>query len=75
METAEGSPLSSRRRTAADESFWKRQGIPELRWVPLSGLRSSEIAGLQWGDVDFNRKFAVVRRSVKNGRISATKTN
>jgi integrase len=40
-----------------------------------TGLRSGEIAGLQWGDVDFNGKFLIVRRSFKLGRISATKTN
>jgi integrase len=40
-----------------------------------TGLRSGEIAGLRWDDLDFNGKFIVVRRSVKMGRISPTKTN
>ena len=28
-----------------------------------TGLRSGEIAGLQWDDLDFNGKFIAVRRS------------
>jgi integrase len=34
-----------------------------------TGLRSAELAGLQWSDIDFHGKFLIVRRSVVRGRI------
>src|SRR5262249_28004819 len=40
-----------------------------------TGMRSGELAGLQWGDVDFNGKFLTVRRNVTRGRIEKTKTD
>ncbi len=40
-----------------------------------TGLRSSELAGLQWGDVDFNSKFIVVRRQFVRGIVQQTKTD
>ena len=38
-------------------------------------MRLSELAGLQWGDVDFRGKFLTVRRQVVYGRIQRTKTD
>src|SRR5262249_20036869 len=40
-----------------------------------TGLRSGELAGLQWGDIDFNGKFLTVRRNHVDGRIEKTKTD
>ena len=40
-----------------------------------TGMRSGEIAGLQWGDIDFNGKYLVVRRNFTRGRIEKTKTD
>ena len=40
-----------------------------------TGMRSGELAALQWGDIDFNGKFLVVQRSYSHGRISNTKTD
>jgi integrase len=40
-----------------------------------TGLRSGELAGLQWGDIDWNGKFIMVRRSIKRGRVYPTKTD
>ena len=40
-----------------------------------TGMRSSELAGLQWGDVDFNGKYLMVRRQVVWGRVQTTKGN
>lgn len=40
-----------------------------------TGLRSGELARLQWGDIDFNGYFLVVRRSIVHGRIQPTKTD
>jgi integrase len=39
-----------------------------------TGMRSGELAGLHWGDVDFNGKFLTVRRNFTRGRIEKTKT-
>jgi integrase len=58
----------------------RRRGNPE--YYPLflcaihTGLRAGELAGLQWGDIDWNGKFMMVRRSIgKNGQVYPTKTN
>ncbi len=40
-----------------------------------TGMRAGRLAGLQWADIDWNRKFIMVRRSVKDGGVSQTKTN
>jgi integrase len=40
-----------------------------------TGLRSGELAGLQWGDVDFSGKFLTVRRNVVYSRVTRTKTS
>jgi integrase len=39
-----------------------------------TGLRSGELAGLQWGDLDVSGKFLMVRRSIVRGMIMPTKT-
>jgi integrase len=39
-----------------------------------TGMRAGELTGLQWGDIDFNGKFAIVRRNYTRGRIEKTKT-
>jgi integrase len=39
-----------------------------------TGLRSGELAGLQWGDLDENGKFLVVRRGIVRGKVSLTKS-
>jgi len=39
-----------------------------------SGLRSGEIGGLQWPDVDWNGKFISVRRAIVRGHITTPKT-
>ena len=38
------------------------------------GLRVSEILGLRWSDIDFDRKTIAIRRSVVNRNIEETKT-
>ena len=48
---------------------------PRGLWVFHTGMRSAELAGLQWGDIDFNGTFLTVRRSWVDGRIHRTKTN
>jgi integrase len=39
-----------------------------------TGLRSGELAGLQWGDFDENGKFLTVRRGIVRGKINLTKS-
>ncbi len=39
-----------------------------------TGLRSGELAGLQWGDLDENGKFLVVRRGIVRGKVNLTKS-
>ena len=38
-----------------------------------TGMRLGEILGLQWGDIDFNSKYILVKRSYKRGQFSAPK--
>ena len=40
-----------------------------------TGLRSGELAGLQWCDIDWTGKFITVRNNVVRGRIHGTKTD
>lgn len=47
---------------------------PLLLTAIHTGLRSGELAGLQWGDIDFNGAFLMVRRNYVNGQIVSTKT-
>ncbi len=53
----------------------------EKKYYPMfllpihTGLRSGEIAGLQWGDIDWQGKFLEVRRAInRDGEISTPKT-
>ena len=39
-----------------------------------TGMRSGEVAGLQWPDVDWNGKFLEVRRQVVRGLVMSLKT-
>jgi integrase len=39
-----------------------------------TGLRASELAGLQWPDVDFRGRFITVRRQFRDGKVTRTKT-
>jgi len=39
-----------------------------------TGMRASELAGVQWRDVDFRQRFITVRRQFKDGKETRTKT-
>ncbi len=39
-----------------------------------SGMRSGEIIGLEWKDVDFKNKTLNINKTMRNGRIKTTKT-
>lgn len=55
---------------AADEE-WRTMIIVALR----TGLRQGELLGLQWQDVNLEKGFLVVRRSVFRGRVGSPKSN
>jgi integrase len=63
---------------ARERDSKRYEGNPE--YLPLflcaihTGMRAGELAGLQWGDIDWNGKFLMVRRSIRKGRIYETKT-
>jgi integrase len=40
-----------------------------------TGLRSGELAGLKWEDVDFNSKFLIIRKNIVRGKVHKTKTD
>lgn len=41
-----------------------------------TGMRSGELAGLKWPDIDWNRRLTTVRRIITNrGKVAPTKTN
>ena len=53
----------------------------EKKYYPLflcalhTGMRSGELAGLQWTDIDWNGKFVEVRRAINRfGEVSSVKT-
>ena len=45
-----------------------------ITFAVLTGMRSGEICGLQWDDIDWNSKQVHVRRAWKEGRYYAPKT-
>jgi integrase len=42
--------------------------------LALEGLRAGEVLGLQWRDIDFDRKLLHIRRSAWYGKIQTTKS-
>jgi integrase len=42
--------------------------------LTMDGLRAGEVLGLQWNDIDFDRRLLHVRRSAWYGRIQTVKT-
>jgi integrase len=52
-----------------------RERYPLFLCAIHTGLRSGELAGLKWNDIDWNGKFLMVRRSIsKTGKVTPTKT-
>jgi len=49
-----------------------RQHYPLFLCAIHTGLRSGELAGPKWGDIDFRGKFLTVRREIVLGKIIAT---
>ena len=55
----------------AAEDEWHAMILVALR----TGLRQGELLGLQWQDVNLEKGFLVVRRSVFRGRVGSPKSN
>src|SRR5262249_2230873 len=49
--------------------------FPLILLLVRTGLRIGEAFALRWGDLDFNGRFAEVRQTWSNGRLTITKGN
>lgn len=49
--------------------------INYFEFAIFSGLRTSELIALEWGDVDFRRNQVCVRKAFVEGEVKNTKTN
>jgi integrase len=47
---------------------------PFVLTLARTGMRISEVVGLQWGDVDFAERFADVKRGIVDGCVSTPKS-
>ncbi len=54
-----------------DEPMWRDMLLMALR----TGMRLGELSGLDWADIDFQRKIVVVRRSLVRGILGTPKSN
>jgi integrase len=48
---------------------------PLILLLVRTGMRIGEALALQWGDLDFQGRFAEVRRTLRKGRLSTPKSN
>ncbi|UCF02846.1 MAG: site-specific integrase [Deltaproteobacteria bacterium] len=72
----EGDPLNEEEMFQLLEQAKKFVGglyYPPILCKSRTGLRIGELQALQWGDIDFNGRFIEVKRSWRNGRLTATK--
>ena len=71
-------PLNSEEVGLFLQAVWNRRvsrkHFPLFLCAIHTGMRSAELAGLQWGDIDFRGRFLTVRRSYVLGRVQPTKT-
>lgn len=67
------SPVESRKlvQASANEPVWRDMLLMALR----TGMRLGELCGLQWRDVDFQRKILTVQRSLVRGVLGTPKNN
>jgi integrase len=47
---------------------------PFVLCLARTGMRIGEGVALQWGDIDFNSRFAEVRRAINDGKVSTPKS-
>jgi integrase len=50
-----------------------REHYPMFLFMARTGVRAGEALGLKWGDIDFNRRFIHLRRSLSWGKITTLK--
>ena len=53
---------------------WEPEHYPMFLTSLHTGLRSGEVIGLQWSDIDWNGKFIEVRRQVVRTKVATLKT-
>ncbi len=53
---------------------WEPEHYPIFLTSLHSGMRSGEVIGLQWQDIDWNGKFISLRRQVVHGKVTTLKT-
>ncbi len=54
---------------------YERRHYPLFLCALHTGMRSGELAGLRWGDIDWNGKFLEVRRAINRlGEVATVKT-
>ena len=56
--------------TERDYSGW----YPFVLCLVLSGVRLGEAVGLEWRDVDFERRLLIIRRTERRGRVGVPKS-
>jgi integrase len=49
------------------------QHYPMFLFLARTGSRVGEALGLKWGDIDFNGRFIILKRSLSRGKISTLK--
>jgi integrase len=59
--------------TVLDSKYY-REYYPVLLCAIHAGLRAGELAGVQWGDFDFNGRFLTVRRNIVHGKVNLPKS-
>ncbi|WP_448384075.1 tyrosine-type recombinase/integrase, partial [Desulfosoma sp.] len=76
LPTREPDPFSREERQVLEDVY--RENFPE--YYPLivtafrTGLRMGELAGLQWGDIDFHKRILRVQRNVVHGQVTTPKS-
>jgi len=76
VQTKEPEPLTLQEVDAVLEHMqrYDSQVINYFEFAFFAGLRTSELIELKWGDIDFNRELAVVKRAKVESEVKDTKT-
>ena len=53
---------------------WEPEHYPIFLTSLHSGMRSGEVIGLQWQDIDWHGRFISLRRQVVHGKVTTLKT-
>ena len=67
-------PFSKEERAAIFEQAKDSFHLPMYKFILSTGMRSSEVFGLEWSDIDYQTKTISVNKQYINGEISKLKT-